>query len=372
MKRLAILISFSGDGGVERMILNLCAEFVRHVHVDLLALKLDGGHAGRIPQGVNLIQLRARHAWTSVDEIARYLREIRPDAMLVAKDRAGRAALRAKSRAGSDAPVFIRLGTHLSTALARKDPLSRWLRLAPMRRLYPRASGVIAVSEGVRQDTLRITGLAPACVHVIRNPVITPRLAEQAAIEAPHDWLRDKALPVVIGMGRLTRQKDFDTLLRAFADLQGQRLSRLILLGEAPHAEDREQLEQRARSLGVAERVLFAGFQSNPYAWLSRADLFVLSSAWEGSPNALTEALALGIPCVSTDCPSGPSEILAGGRYGPLVPVGDAAAMTAAMLATLDHPLPAATLREAVSEYRADLSAQRYLQRLGLQEPVAA
>lgn len=368
MKRLAILISFSGDGGVERMILNLCAEFVRHVQVDLLALKLDGGHASRVPQGVNLVRLRSRHAWTSVGEIARYLQQARPDAMLVAKDRAGRAALRARSRAGTDTPVYIRLGTHLSTALARKDAFSRWLRLAPMRRLYPRANGVIAVSEGVRQDTVRITGLAPARVHVIRNPVITGRLAEQAAAEAPHEWLRDKSLPVVIGMGRLTAQKDFPTLLRAFALLQAQRPARLVLLGDAPHAEDRERLVALAQSLGIAERVLFAGFQANPYAWLSRADLFVLSSAWEGSPNALTEALALGVPCVSTDCPSGPSEILAGGRYGPLVPVGDATAMAQAMQATLEHPLPAARLREAVAEYRADLSAQRYLARLGLRE----
>lgn len=367
-KRLAVMISFSGDGGVERMISNLCAEFVRHVDVDLLALKLDGRHSQRIPTGVNRIALKARHAWTSVGEVARYLREQRPDALLVAKDRAGRAALRASARVNGAPPVFIRLGTNLSAALERKDPISRWLRVAPMRRVYPRAAGVIAVSEGVRQDTIRITGLDADRVHVIRNPVITPRLAEQAAEPPPHAWLRDAPEPVLIGMGRLTRQKGFDTLLRAFAALQAAQPSRLILLGEAPHAEDRERLQALARELGVSERVLFAGFQSNPYAWLARADLFVLSSAWEGSPNALTEALALGIPCVSTDCPSGPSEILAGGAYGPLVAVGDHAAMARAMAAMLRAPLPADRLREAVAEYRADLSARRYLRLMRLIE----
>lgn len=366
MKRLAVLISFSGDGGVERMVTNLCAEFAKHVHVDLLALKLDGGHASRIASPVQVMPLKARHAWSSVSEVAEYLRRHRPDAMLVAKDRAGRAALKATQRAGIGTPVFIRLGTNLSAALARKDGLSRWLRVAPMRRLYPRAAGVIAVSEGVRQDTLAITGLRPERIHVIRNPVITARLAEQAGEPAPHDWLEHRTLPVVMGVGRLTVQKDFPTLLRAFAAIQGELPSRLILLGEGPNPGDRERHEQLARTLGVADRVLLPGFQANPYAWLARADLFVLSSRWEGSPNALTEALALGIPSASTDCPSGPHEILDGGRFGPLVAVGDAAGMAAAMRQTLRSPLPPATLREAVAEYRSELSAQRYLELMGL------
>ena len=358
MKRLGVVISFSGDGGVERMVTNLCAEFARQVHVDLLAIKGAGGHASRIPSTVNLIPMKARHSWTSVGEIASYLKTARPDALLVAKDRAGRAALRATARAGLDIPVYIRLGTNLSAALERKDAFSRWLRVAPMRRLYPRAAGVIAVSEGVRQDTIKVTGLSPERVHVIRNPVITPTLATQAAEPIPHDWLRDKTLPVVMGMGRLTQQKDFPTLIRAFAQIQDAHPSRLILLGEG---KDREALQQLVSELKIAERVLFAGFQKNPYAWLARADLFVLSSAWEGSPNALTEALALGIPSVSADCPSGPVEILDRGRYGPLVAVGDVVGMAAAMRRTLAQPLPAESLREAVREYRADISAGRYL-----------
>jgi glycosyltransferase involved in cell wall biosynthesis len=365
-KRLGVFISFSGDGGVERMITNLCAEFANHVHVDLLALKLGGGHASRIADTVNVIELRAQHAWTAVGEVARYLEEMRPDAMLVAKDRAGRAAIRATGRARSSVPVFIRLGTNLSAALERKDRFSRWLRVSPMRRVYPHAAGVIAVSEGVRQDTMRVTGLAPDRVHVIRNPVITPRIEAQAAEAPPHPWLVDKTAPVIMGMGRLTAQKDFATLLRAFARIQSERPSRLVLLGEGPKPGDRERHEQLARELGVAGRVLLPGFQKNPYAWLSRADLFVLSSAWEGSPNALTEALALGIPSVSTDCPSGPQEILEGGRFGPLVPVGDSETMAGAMLATLDAPLPPDRLRDAVAEYRADLSARRYLELMRL------
>ncbi|WP_420468266.1 glycosyltransferase [Panacagrimonas sp.] len=364
--RVGVMISFSGDGGVERMVTQLCAEFVHHVDVDLLALKIEGGHAQRIPTAVNLMRLDARHAWTSVGEVARYLRQVQPDALLVAKDRAGRAALAARRRAGVPVPVFIRLGTNLSAALSRKDAFSRWLRTRPMRKRYPEADGVIAVSEGVRQDTIAVTGMPADRVQVIRNPVITAQLAEQAAQSAPHPWLADKTLPVIVGMGRLTRQKDFLTLLRAFAALQDAVPSRLILLGDAPNPEYRQRLQRCAAELGVSQRLLLPGFQTNPYAWLARADLFVLSSAWEGSPNALTEALALGIPCVSTDCPSGPAEILDGGRYGALVTVGDHAGMARAMADTLADPLPTDLLRQAVSEYRADWSAQRYLAHMGL------
>ncbi|MFT4047684.1 MAG: glycosyltransferase [Solimonas sp.] len=366
MKRLGVVISFSGDGGVERMVANLCAEFVRDVRVDLLAIKSAGGHASRIPDAVNLIQLKAGHAWTSPPEIARYLREAKPDALLVAKDRAGRAAVRARRIAGSGTPVWVRLGTNLSAALERKDPLSRWLRTAPMRRIYAQTAGVVAVSQGVKDDTMRVTGLPDARVHVIRNPVITARLDAQAAAPLPHPWLAEGTTPLIMGMGRLTQQKDFPTLLRAFAALQAHVPSRLVLLGDG---KDRDALQALAAQLGVGERVLFAGFQTNPYAWLARAELFVLSSAWEGSPNALTEALALGIPSVSTDCPSGPIEILDRGRYGPLVAVGDHAGLAAAMRATLAHPLPVATLKQAVDEYRATTSARRYLELMGLRAP---
>ncbi|MGB0955721.1 MAG: glycosyltransferase [Panacagrimonas sp.] len=364
-KRLAVLISLSGDGGVERMVLNLCAEFAKHVKVDLLALKLSGGHADRIPDGVNLIRLKSRHSSTCVGEVTSYLKQQRPDVLLAAKDRAGRAALKAAKRYGGNLPVFIRLGTNLSAALARKSAFNRWLRLAPMRRLYPSVCGVIAVSEGVRQDTVATTRLAAERIRVIRNPVITPSFESQAQAPPPHDWLVERSWPVVMGMGRLNQQKDFPSLLRAFAAMQRQIPSRLILLGEG---SDRADLMALAESLGIAARFHLAGFQSNPYAWLSRADLFVLSSAWEGSPNALTEALALGIPSVSTDCPSGPDEILDGGRVGPLVPVADAAGLARAMIQTLREPPDARMLKEAVDEYRAPTSARRYLQYMGLIE----
>lgn len=364
-RKLAVLISFSGEGGVERMILNLVEAFAGTpgIRVDLLVLREDSQHLSHLPEGVNLVRLGVRHSQLAVAAIGRYLRRARPDALLVAKDRAGRAALLARLLFGVSTPIFIRLGTNLSEAMKGKSSLAHWPRYTLMRRLYPLADGIVAVSRGVADDTIAITHLPPSRVHVIRNPVITRDIAARAMERLDHPWFLAGEPPVILGMGRLTRQKDFPTLLRAFAKARGEINARLVILGEG---RDRQKLLDLAESLGISGDVALPGFMANPYPWLARAGLFVLSSAWEGSPNALTEALALGVPAVSTACPSGPDEILAGGRYGALVPVGDVDAMAAAILQTLQRPPPPDLLKEAVAEYNAGTSAGRYLTLMGL------
>ena len=365
MNKLAVLISFSGEGGVERMVTNLVLEFARQpeIDVDLVLLRDNSRHLQKLPDNIRVIRLGVHHSALSVPAIARYLRRTRPAAMLVAKDRAGRAAILARMLAGVPTRIVLRLGTTLSEAMRHRSGLARWLRYWPIRRLYPQLDGIVAVSQGVADDIAAIAGLPPERIRVIRNPVITPELAGLAIESIEHSWLAPGEPPVVLGIGRLTRQKDFSTLIRAFAQVRRERPLRLILLGDG---RDREALAELADCEGVGEDVAMPGFQTNPYAWLTHARLFVLSSRWEGSPNALTEAMALGVPVVATDCPSGPRELLKGGLHGPLVPVGEVDSLAKAMLHALDHPLPPAALREAVQEYRAEVSASRYLEALGL------
>jgi glycosyltransferase involved in cell wall biosynthesis len=210
---------------------------------------------------------------------------------------------------------------------------------------------------------LAIAGLSREQVCVVRNPVWTSELTQLAQEPVNHPWLQQHDTPVIIGAGRLTRQKDFTTLIRAFAEIRARRPCRLILLGEGDY---RVRLEALASELNIRDAVSLPGFVPNPYAWIARARLFVLSSLWEGSPNVLTEALALGVPVVSTDCPSGPREILKGGEYGTLVPMGDAAALARAMATTLDHPLPRERLQEAARPYTVEESVRGYLEALGL------
>ena len=368
--RLAVLISFSGEGGVERMVLNLVEGFAALERpVDLLTIRGDSAHLQALPPSVRRVDLGVRHSTTAVLPLHRYLRRERPAALLVAKDRAIRAAALARHLAGSSSGggnrpstrLIGRLGTNLSAALAGRSGLARELRLAPMRWIYPLVDHVVAVSAGVAEDTLRVTGLPPARVSVVRNPVITPRLPRLAAEPLDHPWLAAGEPPVVLGAGRLTEQKDFSTLLRAFAQLRASRRARLVILGEG---RLRGRLQTLARELGVAEDLALPGFVANPYPWMQRAAVFALSSAWEGSPNVLTEAMALGTPVAATDCPSGPREVLADGRYGPLVPVGDWAALATGIVQALEQPVPAADLRAAVADYSQEASARRYLQLL--------
>ncbi|MGB5833872.1 MAG: glycosyltransferase, partial [Thiohalocapsa sp.] len=279
-----------------------------------------------------------------------------------AKDRAGRAAVIARRLAGAETRIVLRLGTNLSAAMADRSAFSRWMRYAPIRRLYPAIDQIVAVSSGVAEDTVSIAGYPRARISVIRNPVITPELLRDAALPCPHPWLseeRDRQIPVIVGAGRLQRQKDFPTLLRAFALLKRTRPCRLMLLGDG---RSRSALDALIARLGIGPDVDLPGFQQNLYPFLAKADLFALSSAWEGSPNVLTEAMALGTPVVATDCPSGPREILDGGRFGPLVPIGNEAELAIAMAQTLDDPLPRQALIDAVADYAQDLSAARYLE----------
>jgi glycosyltransferase involved in cell wall biosynthesis len=357
--RIAVFVSFSGRGGVERMVLNLCQGLAAlGVAVDLLALCRDVPPP-EPPPGVSLRRLRARHSATSVWELADYLRRARPQALLAAKERAIRAALLARALAGGGTRLVARVGTTVSGSLAGRSWLRHWSWYLPMRLVYPRLDAVVAVSRGVAEDLAWITGLPRQRFTVIANPVVTARVLALAEEPAGHPWLEKGQPPVVLGCGRLTRQKGFAVLVQAFARLREQGPCRLIILGEGG---DRPLLERQAAALGVAADVDLPGHVANPYAYMRRAALCVLSSLWEGSPNVLTEAMALGRPVVATDCPSGPRELLQDGQVAPLVPVGDAAALARAMAQVLHRPPGVEVLKRAVAEYHQDVSAGRYYQ----------
>lgn len=356
--RLVIFMPSFGDGGVERMLVNMAGGLSdRGLQVDFWVGRTAAPFLGRLPGQVRVLSPESGSGWVRALAFARYLRHERPDVVLTAKDTALRTALRVRRLAGVRCRVVARPGTTLSERLAGRGRLARWRLLAAARRGYRRADLVVANSEGVAEDVARITGIDRRQIPVVRNPVVTPDLERLAAAPVDHPWLQGGCVPVLLGAGGLRRQKDFATLVRAFAEVRAVRPSRLVILGRGRLAES---LRALARTLGVEQDLALPGFVENPYPWLRRASVFVLSSRWEGSPNVLTEALALGTPVVATDCPSGPREVLQGGRVGALVPVADPPAMARAILQTLDAPPPRERLRAAVAEYTVEENARRY------------
>jgi len=356
--KIAVLVSFSGEGGVERLMLNLCEGLLDlGLPVDLLAIKRKSAHLKASPRGLNIVPLRATHTYASLPEVVRYLRTERPRALLAVKDRANQVAILAGRFARTYTRIAVEIQTTISAALRGKSSLRKAAWYLPMRLLYPMADVVIAVSEGVARDLVEITGVPRQRIQVIRNPAVSGAMFRLAQEPVDHPWYRDRSTPIITGIGRLTRQKDFPTLIRAFAQVRSQVPCRLVILGEG---RDRAMLSELAHSLGVAADIALPGFVVNPYPFLRGASLFVLSSVWEGSPTVLTEAMALGVPVVATDCPSGPREILRGGEIAPVVPMGDPDALAAAMLDTLARRPDGVALQKAVVDYTVAESSRRY------------
>jgi glycosyltransferase involved in cell wall biosynthesis len=226
-----------------------------------------------------------------------------------------------------------------------------------MRWSYPHADAVIAVSQGVADDLARAISIPRQHIDVVYNPVVTARLEERAGVAVEHPWFGDGKPPVILAAGRLTPAKDYPTLLRAFAKVRNKHDCRLIVLGEG---ELRSVLEALVDELGIGDSVQFPGFSDNPSAWMRKASLFVLSSAWEGLPSVLIEAMACGTQVVSTDCHSGPHEILEGGRWGRLVLVGDSDALASAIGAELRVP-GSRNVRERAAHFNVENALDGYL-----------
>jgi glycosyltransferase involved in cell wall biosynthesis len=348
------------------MLVNLargCAE--RGCTVDFLVKNSNLPYLSTLGERVRVVALGMANQPALLNALLDYLNATKPTVLLSAKGRDDRLAVQVKSRMANPPSIFLRAGTHITGRLSgrNRNPLKRWLKTRALRRLYAQADGVVCVSHGVADDLARLCRLPRSFIQVLRNPVVIPELTALAEEPIAHPWFTPAQPPVILGAGGLRRQKNFALLIRAFAQVRSQRPCRLVILGEG---RQRARLTALARELAVDDAVSMPGFVANPYAYMARSALFVLSSDWEGSPNVLTEALAVGTPVVSTDCPSGPREILQEGRFGALVPVGNEYALSAAMLKTLAAPGERCWLQQAVQDYTLAGSSAAYLRAFGL------
>jgi glycosyltransferase involved in cell wall biosynthesis len=356
MSRIAILLPDLRGGGVERIRLILAEEFVRAGHeVEFVLLQARGPLLAEAEARFRSLGCtRMRQAPL---RLVRYLRQRRPDTLLAAMwPLTGLAGLAARL-SGYRGRLIASEHTDFRHATWIKGYLRRALEQFG-RRIYAPCYRVVAVSRGAAESLEAVAGLPRDRIEVIHNPVrqMTPDAMADEDRRALEGWLTGETR--LIAVGALKPAKGYDALLRALADLRRRRDARLVILGDGPL---RGELEALARNLGVAESLSMPGFRPNPATFLQHAHVFVLSSNWEGFGNVIVEALAAGAPVVSTDCPSGPAEILAGGDYGRLVPVGDPGAMAQAVEATRDSPPDLAPLIARAQDFAPDKAARAYL-----------
>lgn len=357
-RKFAFFAPSMAGGGAERAILRLAGGVAsRGFEVHLVLAQADGPFMVDVPDDVRVVDLQAKRVLTSLPALVRYLRRERPDAIASVLDYANILAVWARRLAGRPRIAIVieqntisQSSSNSLTARGRMMPRLAWL-------FYRWADHIVGNSEGVTDDLRRVLGEGVSSrLHTIYNPIVTEDLVAKARVEPRHRWFSDDT-PVLVAVGRLNPQKDYETMLRAFAKATATHEARLLIFGEGP---ERPALQSLIVELGLEGSVELPGFTSNPYSSVAAACAYVMSSRWEGLPTVLVEALYCGTPVISTDCPSGPREILDGGRYGRLVPVGDAGALGDAMVEAvkgeLDRPPP-----ESWQPYQQAVVVDQYL-----------
>lgn len=360
-RKIAMLLPELGGGGAERVFLLLAEFFADNgIEVDLILMKKQGEYLPEIPGNIRVVSLCTGsdgkfHFWEAgiaFFRMVRYLRQTSIDVLFSTLGKTNLFAILSALIVSENFRLVIReANTFHNISNKIQIKLAAWL--------YPKADHIIAISKGVAQDLKGIKRVKAENVSVIYNPIDLKTIQRLSKAPIDHPWLLSKTVPVIVAVGRLVPQKDFETLIRAFDKVQKKQDTRLIILGKG---QLKKKLEGIIQELSLEKKVQLAGFRRNPFPYYRNADLFVMSSRWEGFGMVLIEAMASGTNIVSTDCHSGPSEILGSGKYGCLVPVGDNMALSRAILKTLKTPLCRQVLLKRAGFFTKDKICKNYYQ----------
>ncbi|MFH1263562.1 MAG: glycosyltransferase [Pseudomonadota bacterium] len=348
-------------GGAKHCLINLIENLSgRGLRIDLVLQRAEGPLVAAVPESVRVLSLGTTSASSGVVRLAAYLERSRPEHVVSMLMEPNLIALRARAKSGRSVSVFTWEHENVGFSLSHEPWYRRhWIQWS-IRRSYPAAERVLAVSQGVAGNLRKILGPDSGRIHVLPGALLRPDLVERMAETPDHPWFRDGGPPIVLAVGRLNHVKGFPVLLRAFALVRRSQNVRLLILGDGPR---RSRLEQLIRRLDLSEHVALPGFAANPFSYMSRVRMLVLPSYSEGLPGVLIEALACGCPVVSTNCDYGPREILQDGLFGELVPPGSPRSLAAGILKALSAP-GRRVEPDLLSPYRVDRVADRFLELL--------
>jgi len=362
MNRIALFIPNFGGGGAERIMLRLANYFLTEGYlVDFIVIKDDGPYRALLPDRAQLVVLNTKKTIFAIPKLVQYLRRYKPDVLL--------STLSTTNWVASFSVFLSFVNTRLVLRVAavpfkqKNDALSLLLYYLD-KLIYPiiskKAFSVIGISKGVTYGIVNNLGVSSSKVKTIYNPAYEKKILSQSAEPNFHPWF-DSDEPVILSVARLEKQKDYPTLLKAFHIVRRSINAKLIILGEGP---ERVNIERKVAELQITDNVHLVGFVTNPFSYMARANVLVCSSIYEGFGNVLVESLALNTPVVSTDCDAGPSEILENGKWGRLVPVGNAQLLSNAIIETLKED-KRTDLQQHAMRYSIEYVGQQYLRAMG-------
>lgn len=356
---IAIVLHDLRGGGAERAVLRLARGMAAAGHrIELILVKREGVYLNDVPPNVSLTVLNRPRVSQAIGALAEHLRRSRPRAVLSALTHMNIAVVIAARLSGLPVRVVLSERNQISSKAREACGVGQRMLYRAVPYVYRSADAIVAVSGGVADDLARFGRLPGHKICVIHNPVFDADVETLMRAPAAHPWFERKSPPIVLAAGRLHRQKGFDILLEAFAIARAKVDCRLVILGEG---QERASLLAAAERLGLAYDIDMPGFAENPFPLMARAGAFVLSSRWEGFPNALVEAMACGVPAIATDCPSGPREILSGGQYGALVPPENPEALGLALIETLKARPDTRASQARAQSFSVPAAARQYL-----------
>jgi glycosyltransferase involved in cell wall biosynthesis len=329
-KKISIVLPNLGGGGAEKLHIYLANEWVsKGYNIEFILLRKEGIYLPLLDPSISVVNLNASRIRNAIIPLAKQLYKSRPKIVLAAMWPLTLVAVFSWILSGKIGKLFLSEHENLSQTYIRQLRTNTNVLKNSIRFIYPIASGVVAVSKGVKDDLCLLGNLSFNEIKVIYNPAAIGISAIRETHEVRDLLWGGDVEQRILTVGRLTYEKDHKTLIEAFALIPKKLNMKLIILGEGPL---RKELSNLINVFDLKDRISMPGFTTDPYPWYRSADLFVLSSRWEGFGNVIVEALECGLPVVSTKCPSGPGEILENGKYGTLVPTQDPAALAKAII----------------------------------------